>query len=253
MPSQTFTSSPAARIVLASLLASVLSLTTGIGTVEAGGPKQRPALPRKSADARVAVAIYEFTSNLPEISPRGATEQFKTALVQSGQFRVVERARLSRGLTQEKQMNAAGQTTGNTAQQQLRGAEYIFEAEITELGSGTRTSSNGVNVGGLQIGGASNHDELGLDVSIVDANTGDVVDAITVRKRLKGSARSIGGLGALANRIRAEKGKGGIAYSPEVQHQSTRKDNFDAVLREAIEDAVHELAKRFDASVADSR
>ncbi len=233
-------------------LALVLTLAACIGTAHAGS-KQRPTLPRKSNDARVAVAIYEFTSNLPEISPRGATEQFKTALVQSGQFRVVERAKLDRGVVREKQMNAAGQTTGSTSQQQLRGAEYIFEAEITELGSGTRTSSNGVNIGGMQIGGASNHDEFGIDVSIVDANTGDVVDAISVRKRMKGAARSVGGIGALINRVRAEKGKGGVAYSPEVQHQSTSKDNFDAVLREAIEEAVYELAKRFDASVADSK
>ena len=233
-------------------LAVVLALTACIGTAHAGS-KQRPTLPRKSSDARVAVAIYEFTSNLPEISPRGATEQFKTALVQSGQFRVVERAKLDRGVVREKQMNAAGQTTGSSSQQQLRGAEYIFEAEITELGSGTRTSSNGVNIGGLQIGGASNRDEFGIDVSIVDANTGDVVDAISVRKRMKGAARSVGGIGALINRVRAEKGKGGVAYSPEVQHQSTSKDSFDAVLREAIEDAVYELAKRFDTSVADSK
>ncbi len=233
-------------------LALVLALLACASAAQAGS-KQRPTLPRKSSDARVAVAIYEFTSNLPEISPRGATEQFKTALVQSGQFRVVERAKLDRGVVREKQMNAAGQTTGSTSQQQLRGAEYIFEAEITELGSGTRTSSNGVNIGGLQIGGASNRDEFGIDVSIVDANTGDVLDAISVRKRLKGTARSVGGIGALINRVRAEQGKGGVAYSPEVQHQSTRKDNFDAVLREAIEDAVHELAKRFDASVADSK
>ena len=234
-------------------IALVLTLAACIGTAHGGGSKQRPTLPRKSSDARVAVAIYEFTSNLPEISPRGATEQFKTALVQSGQFRVVERAKLDRGVVREKQMNAAGQTTGSTSQQQLRGAEYIFEAEITELGSGTRASSNGVNIGGLQIGGASNRDEFGIDVSIVDANTGDVVDAISVRKRMKGAARSVGGIGALINRVRAEKGKGGVAYSPEVQHQSTSKDNFDAVLREAIEEAVYELAKRFDASVADSK
>ncbi len=233
-------------------LALVLTLAACIGTAHAGS-KQRPTLPRKSSDARVAVAIYEFTSNLPEISPRGATEQFKTALVQSGQFRVVERAKLDRGVVREKQMHAAGQTTGSTSQQQLRGAEYIFEAEITELGSGTRTSSNGVNIGGLQVGGARNDDEFGIDISIVDANTGDVVDAISVRKRLKGTARSVGGIGALINRVRAEKGKGGVAYSPEVQHQSTSKDNFDAVLREAIEEAVYELAKRFDASVADSQ
>ncbi len=82
-------------------LALVLTLAACIGTAHAGS-KQRPTLPRQSSDARVAVAIYEFTSNLPEISPRGATEQFKTALVQSGQFRVVERARLDRGVVRSK-------------------------------------------------------------------------------------------------------------------------------------------------------
>ncbi len=61
-------------------LALILALAACIGTAHASA-KQHLTLPRKSSDARVAVAIYEFTSNLPEISPRGATEQFKTALV----------------------------------------------------------------------------------------------------------------------------------------------------------------------------
>jgi len=207
-------------------------------------------LPRKSPEARVAVGIYEVTSNLPEIPPRGATEQFKTALVKSGQFRVVERAKLDRGVVREKQLNAAGQTTGNSAQTPLRGAEYLFQAEITELNGGARGSSNGINIGGFQLGGASNQDELGLDVSIVDANTGEVLDAINVRQTLGGSAVSIGGVGALINTVLLENGKTPSAYTPEVQHQSTRKDSFDAALRQAIEEAVRQLALRFDVQVA---
>jgi curli biogenesis system outer membrane secretion channel CsgG len=234
-------------------LISIMALTFLSCTAIAATAKDRPALPRKSGDARVAVAIYEFTSNLPEISPRGATEQFKTALVGSGQFRVVDRAKLDRSVVREKQMNAQGQTTGNTSQRQLRGAEYIFEGEITELGSGTRTSSNGVNVGGMQVGGASNTDEFGIDVSILDANTGDVVDAIYIRKKLKGKARNVSGVGALFGRVLASQGKSVPVYTPEIQHQSTSKDNFDAVLREAIDEAVYELAKRFDNSVANSK
>ncbi len=210
-------------------------------------------LPRKSVEGRVAVGIYEVTSNLPELPPRGATEQFKTALVKSGQFRVVERAKLDRGVVREKQLNAAGQTTGNTAQTQLRGAEYLFQAEITELNGGASGSSNGINIGGFQLGGASNKDELGLDVSIVDANTGDVLDAINVRMQLGGSAVSVGGVGALFNTVMAQSGKSTSPYTPEVQHQSTRKDSFDAALRQAIEEAVRQLALRFDVQVAQAR
>ena len=210
-------------------------------------------LPRKSAEARVPVAIYEVTSSLQELPPRGATEQFKTALVKSGQFRVVERAKLDRGVVREKQMNAAGQTSGNAAQAQLRGAEYIFQADITELNGGASTGSSGINIGGLQLGGAKNKDELGLDVSIVDALSGEVVDAINVRKTLGGSAVSVGGIGALVNTVLIQSGQTPSVYTPEVQHQSTRKDSFDAALRQAIEESVRLLALRFDTTAAETR
>lgn len=240
-------------LLLPFTLAALVSLGGCANTPVADSSPTHQALtklPRKNVESRVAVGIYEVTSNLPEIPPRGATEQFKTALVKSGQFRVVERAKLDRGVVREKQLNAAGQTTGNTAQSQLRGAEYIFQAEITELNSGASGSSNGINIGGLQLGGASNKDELGLDVSIVDANTGDVLDAINVRKTLSGSAVSVGGVGAFFNTVMAQNGQSTSVYTPEVQHQSTRKDSFDAALRQAIEEAVRQLALRFDVQVA---
>lgn len=210
-------------------------------------------LPRKQADARVAVAIFEVTSNLPELPPRGATEQFKTALVKSGQFRVMERGNLDRGVIREKQLNAQGQSTGSTAQSRLTGAEYLFQAEITELAAGTSDSSSGINIGGLQIGGGRNQDELGLDVSIVDAHSGEVLDAINVRVALGGSAVQVGGIGALVNTVLMQSGRSPSAYTPEVQHQSSRKANFDAALRSAIEDAVRQLALRFDGQVAQAQ
>jgi curli biogenesis system outer membrane secretion channel CsgG len=202
------------------------------------------SLTKKSAEARVAVAIYEVTSGVPELQPRGATEMFKTALVKSGQFRVVERAKLNRGVVIEKQMNAAGQTSGSVAQSQLRGAAYLFQVEITEINAGASTSSTGFNIGGLQIGGASNRDQIGLDVSVVDAATGDVLDAVNVRKDIGSGATSMSGIGALANTVLAQKGKNPSPYTPEVSHQSTRKGSLDAALREALEEAVHLLAER---------
>jgi curli biogenesis system outer membrane secretion channel CsgG len=210
-------------------------------------------LPRKQADARVAVAIYEVGSNLPELPARGATEQFKTALVKSGQFRVLERGNLERGVIREKQLNGNGQSSGSSAQSQLAGAEYLFQAEITELAAGTSDSSSGINIGGLQIGGGANRDELGLDVSIVDAHSGEVMDAVNVRVALGGSAVQVGGLGALVNTVLLQNGRTPSAYTPEVQHQSSRKANFDAALRSAIEDAVRQLATRFDSQIAQAR
>ena len=49
------------------------------------------------------------------------TDIFATALVESHQFRLVERNRLNQGIVPEKQINGAGQSTGTVAQHQLRG------------------------------------------------------------------------------------------------------------------------------------
>ncbi|MDI4631434.1 hypothetical protein J7U46_00060 [Pelomonas sp. V22] len=207
-------------------------------------------LPRKSQEQRVAVAVYEVSSNSMELPSRGATEMFKTALVKSGQFRVVERAKLARGVVAEKQLNGAGQTTGTVAQQPLRGAEYIFQAEITEISASGSGSSTGLNVAGLQLGGSDNKDTLGLDISIVDAATGDIVDAVNVRRKLAGSSLSVSGVGALVSRVMAERGKVASAYTPEVAHSSSRKDGLDEGLRSCLEEGVRLLALRFDVKPA---
>ena len=235
---------------LISILAVCLALsTTGCASdfskaAEPVSPKLTK-LAKKNGDERVSVAIYEVTSAVPELQPRGATEMFKTALVKSGQFRVVERAKVSRSVTFEKQLNAARQTTGTVAQSQLRGASYLFQVEITEINAGASTSSTGLNIGGLQIGGAINRDQIGLDVSIVDAANGDVLDAVNVRKDISSRATSVSGIGALANTVLAQQGKAPSPYTPEVNHQSSRKGSLDAALREALEAAVHILAERF--------
>lgn len=245
----------ARRRVLAFTATLVLPALWGCAT--SGAREDRSAstqalrkLPRRSQEQRVAVTVYEVSSNLPELPPRGATEMFKTALVKSGQFRVVERAKLARGVIAEKQLNAAGQTTGSTAQQPLRGAEYIFQAEITEINAGASTSSTGVNIAGLQIGRGGSSDAIGLDISIVDASTGDVVDAVNVRRTLGNSTASVSGVGALASRVMVERGKAPSPYLPEIGHNSSRKDSLDVGLRECVEEGVRLLAQRFDLGAA---
>jgi curli biogenesis system outer membrane secretion channel CsgG len=242
---------PARRVALTGALTLALAALAGCANPGVREDKSSTSqalrkLPRKSPEQRVAVAVYEVGSNLMELPSRGATEMFKTALVKSGQFRVVERAKLARGVVAEKQMNAAGQTTGTVAQQPLRGAEYIFQAEITVITASASGSSTGVNVAGLQLGGSGNKDTLGVDISIVDAATGDVVDAVNVRRKLAASQLSVSGVGALASRVMAERGKMASVYTPEVAHTSGRKDSLDEGLRACLEEGVRLLALRFD-------
>jgi curli biogenesis system outer membrane secretion channel CsgG len=233
-------------------LAGVAMLATGCAAPQRAREDDSPThraltrLPRRSKEARVAVAIYEVTSALPELPPRGSTEMFKTALVKSGRFRVLDRSRLAGSVMVEKQLASSGQTRGRASEQALHGAEYLFQAEVTEVNAGAGNSATSVGVGGLVLGGATNRDELGLDIHIVDAATGEVVDAVNVRKRLTGSAVQVSGVAALANTVMATRGKTASAYTPDVQHSSSRKQSLDAALREAIEEGVRLLAARFE-------
>lgn len=208
------------------------------------GAQKLKKLPRRPGE-RVAVTIYEFRSALPNVSGRAATDMFKTALVQSGQFRVVERSRLNEGVVREKQLQQGGWASGKAAQTQLRGAQYVFEGTLSEANQGEVQRSGGVGVAGMQVGGGSNEDSIAIDVRIVEAASGDIVDAITVRKSIKADEASVSGVGNLLNTILAQRGRAS-PYTPDLQAQQRRTEGVDAALRAAIEEAVLQLARRFE-------
>lgn len=200
-------------------------------------------LPRPLGE-RVSVGIYEFRSEVAEVNARMAADMFTTALVRSGQFTVVERARINTNVMREKQMNAAGQTTGTTAQQQLLEARYLFEGTVSEANRNANTNKSGVSVGGARIGGGGNKDTIAVDVRIIDASNGAVLDAIAVRKEITAGETAVSGLGNLASTYLTSRGKTPSTLMPDVEHQSTRKESVDAALRSCIELAVLELSKR---------
>ncbi|MGC3981044.1 MAG: CsgG/HfaB family protein [Steroidobacteraceae bacterium] len=204
----------------------------------------------KPLNQRAAVSIYEFRSQVSQVTETSATDMFMTALVRSHQFRVVERNRLNEGVAQEKRLNAAGQTTGDTAQKSLRGAQYLFEGAVTEANAAVDADQGGINIGGLQLGGGKSKDVISVDVRILDADTGDVLDSITVSKAVKGSSLGISGTAALVNTIAESRGGSASAYTPDVSAQTSKQDGLDAAVRACIEDAVLELAKRVELTSA---
>jgi curli biogenesis system outer membrane secretion channel CsgG len=200
-------------------------------------------LPRKQGEL-VAVSIYEFRSTVSEIAARGATDFFKTALVQSGQFRVVERSRLNEGVIREKQLNSSGLTSGKSATEVLTPAKYIFEGAITEANAGETQRAGAIRIGGAEIGGSSNRDVIGIDVRVVDVGTSEVVGVVTVKKAVNSDSSNVSGLGNLIGSVLARAGKSS-AYVPDVQLQQQRKESLDGALRAAIDEAVIELSRRF--------
>jgi curli biogenesis system outer membrane secretion channel CsgG len=226
------------------LMAGCAAAPPSTPTVD-GGPTTQALkkLPRKPGE-RVVVTVYQFRSVLLNVSSVAATDMFKTALVQSGQFRVVERARLAEGALREKQMNQDGMTTGTAGRGALRGAQYVFEGTVSEANASEQQRSGGVSVGGMQITGGSNKDSLAIDVRIVDVRTGDILDVVTVRKTIKSDSQGVSGVGNLLGTVLAQKGRSS-PYTPDIDVQQQQREGVDAALREAINQAVLELSQRF--------
>lgn len=172
---------------------------------------------------------------------------FIAALVKSRKFRVLERARLAEGAASEKALNQQGMTTGTVGQSQYTGATYMFEATISEASAGDRKSTFNFGLAGAVAGQGTVSDSIAIDVRVTDVESGVVVDAVSVRKELITQQKRLSGVGSvLANLL--TKGRGGAAAEalmPSDEFTSDRKDSTDKALREAIEQAVKEIAGRF--------
>ena len=236
----------------AAVLLSVGTLTAPLAGAEGKDPvvdksstsNKLNKLGKTELSARPMVTVYEVTSNVAEIDARAATAMFTTALIKSRQFRVLERSKINQGVAKERELNQSGVTTGNSATKQIKGANVIFEATFSEATAAKETKSGGFSIGGLQIGGGSNQDEIGMDVRVVSVGTGEVLDAINLRKPVESTQSNVSGIGALVDTIATAKGKDLKGFTPDANFQSARKESMDRAMRALIEQAIVELVGR---------
>ncbi|MDF1581408.1 MAG: CsgG/HfaB family protein [Desulfuromonadales bacterium] len=192
------------------------------------------------AGPKKTVTIYQFESSVPEISANAATDMFTTALIKSHSFLVLERQRLEESVYREKQLNQQGMTTGDAAQHQLTGAEYIFVGTVSEANATASRTGVAGSYRGLGVETSGEKGEIGLDVRILDARTGAVIDAVNTRKKVSEGGVSVSGIGSFMRSVTGKKIKGADAG---VAHD--QKEGIDKALRACIEEAIHEIAARY--------
>lgn len=201
--------------------------------------KKLQSLPRPQGERKV-VTIYEFRSSVSEVSGAAATDMFTTALIKSGAFAVAERQRLNQGVAFEKQLNAQGQTTGTVAQSQLKGAEFIFEGTVSEANAQASKSGMAGVFKGLGLETSGEKAVIGVDVRVISAATGEVLDSINVRKPIKAGGFSVSGVGAFAQKMTKTNLQGA---DMAVGHEG--REGVDEALRACIEESVYQLVKRY--------
>ena len=213
-------------------------------------PPQPGAMTQESKSKRFAdrpaVTIREFRSSVTEVAPRAATEMFMTALVETRKFRVLERLRMNEGIGQEKLLNQQGATGGQSGEVKYVGAKYMFEGTVSEAQMDQNTTSMGLNIMGLGGKKSYSSDSIGIDVRVIEVESGIVADAIKIRKPIYGEATEVGGIGDALTNIVSQRFLGGaVQAAGSKEYESKRKDSIDVVLRQCIDAAVKEIAERF--------
>ena len=207
-------------LVLSIVLVSAPSATTGFaqsGPEGNFGPKQ-------------AVAVIEFGATGSIFDDYGGTEVsgalatiLESELQLSGAYIVIDRG----GWTEASQQGDAGR--------EFDGAQFYFRGLVTELAFQESGGGMSLNVGTLDfLGGLARNTERGhmtVDISMLDATTGVVIETITVEQEIRSSS---------------------VALLADMEGYALGRDSFEhtslaSVARAAIHDAVRQFSSRASA------
>ncbi len=191
------------------------------------------ALQMQSAAAPSGTTTTTIALPPPADFARGLTQMLTTALTQSGQFVVLERAQLDK-VTAEQDLGGSGRVERETATKlgRLLGAQVLISGDITEFSYGQSSVGSKLNIikeVNKQIGAKLDRvtAKVAIDLRIIDAATGEVVGS----SRGEGKASSAGVAADLTSPEK-ELGMGGTAQTP-----------LGKASREAIEHAVGGLVE----------
>jgi curli biogenesis system outer membrane secretion channel CsgG len=150
-----------------------------------------PLPPYSGPKARIAVADFDVKAAKAdgEIGT-GLREMLVTALMNSSRFRVLERQALS-AVMQEQELAASGaaQAGGGAQRGQIKTADLMITAAVTEFEPNAKGGAAGLGAGGGigkgilggVIGGSMNKAHMALDIRIIDTSSSEILAATRVQ------------------------------------------------------------------------
>jgi curli biogenesis system outer membrane secretion channel CsgG len=160
----------------------------------------------------VAVSRFENkTSWKGQVSlDDGMADQLTDALMQSGQFVVMERQTLGDVMAEQDLANSGRAQKSQSAQTgKLVNAQILVKGTVTEFENKSSGSENGVGFGGFSIGNKREEAHVGLIIRLIDTTTGEVLES----QRVEGKAAS-GGIKFGANVGGVDFGTSGFSKTP---------------------------------------
>ncbi len=114
-------------------------------------------------------------------------------LSSTGNFRVVERAKLDKVL-EEQNLAASGRVRSGTGAKmgQVTGADYLVFGTVTSYEENTSNTGGGLSFRGISLGGKKSEAYIAVDVRVVNSSTGEVDYSRTIEGRSSGGGVSVG-------------------------------------------------------------
>ncbi len=182
----------------------------------------------------VAVSRFENKTNARgQISlGRGMSDQLADALVNSGNFVVLERQTLGDVLSEQDLARSGRATKSKSAQTgKVVPSQILIKGTITEFESETSGGGSGISFKGITLGQESTNAHVGLMIRIIDTSTGEVLAS----ERVEGKAESGGTKIGLS--------KGGYGFETE----GFKNTPLGKATQIAIDRAVIKIVKQLNA------
>jgi curli biogenesis system outer membrane secretion channel CsgG len=159
----------------------------------------------------------------------GMADQLTDALMQSGQFIVMERQTIKDVMTEQDFANSGRVQKAQSAETgKLVSAQILVKGTVTEFENQSSGSANGVGFAGFKIGNKREEAHVGLIIRLIDTTTGEVLAS----QRVEGKAAS-GGVTVGANVSGAQFGTAGFDKTP-----------LGKAVQMAIDNAVSQIAAK---------
>ncbi len=156
----------------------------------------------------------------------GLTDQLTDALMQSGQFTVMERQTLGDVISEQDLGNSGRVQKAQTAETgKLVSAQILVKGTITEFENASTGSENGVGFGGIRVGNKREEAHVGLIIRLIDTTSGEVLAS----QRVEGRAAS-GGVRFGASVGGVQFGTAGFAKTPLGKAVQMTIDNAVALI-----------------------
>jgi curli biogenesis system outer membrane secretion channel CsgG len=156
-------------------------------------------------------------------------DQLTDALMQSGQFTVMERQTLGDVVSEQDLANSGRVQKSQSAQTgKLVSAQILVKGTVTEFEQNSSGSANGIGFGGFKVGNNRAEAHVGLIIRLIDTTTGEVLAS----QRVEGKAAS-GGVQFGMNTGGVQFGTAGFSKTP-----------LGKAVQETIDNAVNVIATK---------